>query len=171
MLGDISYSISQVKQFTEGLQKKTPKLSLLVAELNQMEKEFDSVDFDNSENAISVVTDLITLDDVPLGPFKIQLRLGKLGELYKDRPYRVTAPNPNPAATDEGVSHPHVSGQKLCEGDGSAAITASLEQGRLSDFFTMVRSILNTYNPDSLLLLCMIGMAHLAMSVDIAAVS
>jgi len=134
----------------EGLQKKTPKLSLLVAELNQMEKEFDSVDFDNSENAISVVTDLITLDDVPRGPFKIQLRLGKLGELYKNRPYRVIVPNPNSAATDESVSHLHVSDQKLCEGDGSAAITASLQQGRLSDFFTMVRSILNTYNPDSL---------------------
>ena len=71
-----------------------------------MEKEFDSIDFDNSENAISVVTDPITLDDVPLGPFKIQLRLGKLGELYKDRPYRVITPNPNPATTDEGVSHP-----------------------------------------------------------------
>ena len=149
LLGDIACSISQVKQFTESPQKKTPKLSLLVAELNQLEEEFGSVDFDNSENAVSVITDPITLDDVPLGPFKIQLGLGKLGDLYKDRPYLVIALNPNPAATDDGVTHPHVTGQKLCEGDGAAAITASLEQGRLSDFFTMVRSILNTYNPDS----------------------
>jgi len=149
LLADISYSISQVKQFTESPQKKTPTLSLLVAELNQVQEEFGSVDFDKGEDAISVVTDPITLDDVPLGPFKIQLGLNKLGELYKNRPYHVIALNPNPASTDGGVTHPHVSGEKLCEGDGAAAITASLEQGRLSDFFTMIRSILNTYNPDS----------------------
>jgi len=149
LITEISYSISQVKQFTEGPQKKTPKLSLLVAELNQVQDEFGSVDFDKGEDAISVVTDPITLDGVPLGPFKIQLELKKLGDLHRERPYRVIALNPNPASTDEGVTHPHISGQKLCEGDGAAAITASLEQGRLADFFTMIRSILKTYNPDS----------------------
>lgn len=149
LLIDTSYSISQAKQFTESQQKKTLTLSLLVAELTQVEDEFGSVDFDKGEDAISVVTDPIALDDVPLGPFKIQLGLNKFGELYKARPYHVIALNPNPSSRDEGVTHPHVSGEKLCEGDGAAAITASLEQGRLSDFFTMIRSILNTYNPDS----------------------
>jgi hypothetical protein len=149
LLNDISYSISQIQQLTEGPQKKTPKLSLLVEELDQVREEFGNVDFDKGENTISVVTDPITLDDVALGPFRIQLELGKLSELYKDRPYRVIALNPNPAATDEEVTHPHVSSERLCEGDGCVAIRASLEQGRLSDFFTMVGSILNTYNPDS----------------------
>ena len=149
LLTDMSYSISPLKQFTEGHLKRTPTLSLLVAELTQVEDEFGSVDFDKGEDAISVVTDPIALDDVPLGPFKIQLGLNKLGDLYKARPYHVIALNPNPSSRDEGVTHPHVSGERLCEGDGAAAITASLEQGRLSDFFTMIRSILNTYNPDS----------------------
>jgi hypothetical protein len=149
LLNDISYSISQIQQVAEGPQKKTPKLSLLVEELNQVWEEFGNVDFDKGENTISVVTDPITLDDVALGPFRIQLELGKLNELYKDRPYRLIALDPNPAATDEEVTHPHVSSERLCEGDGCVSIRASLEQGRLSDFFTMVRSILNTYNPDS----------------------
>ena len=149
LLNDISYSISQIQQLKEGPQKKTPKLSLLVEELDQVREEFGSIDFDKAENTVSVVTDPITLEDVALGPFRIQLELAKLSELYKDRPYRVIALNPNPAATDEEVTHPHVSGEKLCEGDGCAAIRSALEQGRLSDFFTMVRSILNTYNPDS----------------------
>jgi len=149
MLNDISYSISQIQQLTESPQKKTPKLSLLVEELNQVREEFGNVDFDKAESTVSVVTDPITLDDVPLGPFRIQLELDKLSELYKDRPYRVIALNPNPAATDEEVTHPHVSGNKLCEGDGCVTIRAALEEGRICDFFTVVRSILNTYNPDS----------------------
>jgi len=37
----------------------------------------------------------------------------------------------------------------VCEGDGAAAIKAALEEGRLCDFFSMVGSILNTYNPDN----------------------
>ena len=149
LLSDISHSISQVRQLTEGPQRKAPTLSQVLGELNQVQDEFGSVDLEKGENTVSVVTDPITLEDVPLGPFRIQLQLGKLSDLYKDRPYRVIALDPNPAATDDNVTHPHVTSQKLCEGDGAAAITASLEQGRLSDFFTMVRSILNTYNPDS----------------------
>ncbi|MBN2137328.1 MAG: hypothetical protein JW720_05955 [Sedimentisphaerales bacterium] len=149
LVNDISYSISHVQQFIEGPQHKPPTLSQIVEELNQLQDEFGNVDFDKGEDSISVVTDPITLEDIPLGPFKIQLELGKLKDLYGNRPYRVIALNPNPASTDDNITHPHVTSQKLCEGNGAAALTASLEQGRLADFFSMVRSILNTYNPDS----------------------
>lgn len=149
LVNDISYSITNVKQFTEGPQHKSPTLSQIIEELRQLEDEFGSVDYDKGEDSISVVTDPVTLEDIPLGPFKIQLELGKLNDLYRNRPYRVIALNPNPASSDDNVTHPHVTGQKLCEGDGAAALTASLEQGRIADFFSMVRSILNTYNPDS----------------------
>lgn len=149
LLNDVSYSISQIQQLTEGPQKKTPKLSLLVEELDQVREEFGGINFDKAENTLSVVTDPIALEDVALGPFRIQLKLDKLSELYKDRPYRVIALNPNPAATDEEVTHPHVSSERLCEGDGCVAISSALEQGRLCDFFLTVRSVLNTYNPDS----------------------
>ena len=149
LLNDVSYSISQIQQLAEAPQKKAPTLSLLVEELNQVREEFGDLDFDKAKNMVSVVTESITLDDVYLGPFKIQLELKKFSELYTASPYCVIALEPNPAATDEEVTHPHVSGNKLCEGDGCVAIRTALEQGRLSDFFTMVRSILNTYNPDS----------------------
>ncbi len=39
------------------------------------------IEFDNEANTLSVMTDSITLEDVYLGPFKIQLNLKKLGEL------------------------------------------------------------------------------------------
>jgi len=149
LLNDIPYCVSRIQQLTEAPRKEMPKLSLLVGELNQVKQEFGNIDFDKAENTISVVTEPITLEDVYLGPFKIQLELSRLSELYKSCIYHVIALDPNPAATDEVVTHPHVSNERLCEGDGAVAIRASLEQGRLSDFFTMVRSILNTYNPDS----------------------
>ncbi|MCP4259366.1 MAG: hypothetical protein GY774_17925 [Planctomycetes bacterium] len=70
-------------------------------------------------------------------------------ELYGASPYCVVALDPHPAATDEDVTHPHVSDRKLCEGDGAVTIRLALEQSRLFDFFSMIRSILSTYNPDS----------------------
>ena len=69
--------------------------------------------------------------------------------LYSSSPYRVIALEPNPAATDSSITHPHVNAEKLCEGEGSAAIRAAIEEGRICDFFTLVRSILNTYSADS----------------------
>lgn len=150
LLSDISYSISTVRQFTDAPQKKIPQISLLVEELNQLQDEFGDIDFDKAKNTLSVVTEPIVLDDIPLGPFKIQLELDKLPELFQRSPYLVIALEPNPAATDENVTHPHVSNERLCEGDGCAAIRAALEEGRICDFFTIVRSILNTYSPDSL---------------------
>ena len=149
LLGDIPHSVSKLRQLTNAPPKELPKLSTLFDELNQVQQEFGSLEIDNAKSTISVITESITLDDVYLGPFRIQLELQKFNELYTSSPYHVIALSPNPAATDETVTHPHVSNEILCEGDGSVSIRAALEQGRLSDFFTMVKSILTTYNPDS----------------------
>ena len=148
-LNDLSYSISRVQKLTETPRKETPTLSVIVDELRQLQDEFGGVELEKAENALSVITESITLEDVPLGPFKIQLELNKLDQLYSSSPYRVIALEPNPAATDSAVTHPHVNCEKLCEGDGCAAIRAAIEEGRICDFFTLVRSILNTYSADS----------------------
>ena len=148
-LNEIPYTVSRIKQLTEGRCPKVPELSFLVEELKQLQQEFDSVHFDRENNSFSVETDPVELDGVYLGPFRIELQLNKLCELYGASPYFVAALDPHPAATDESVTHPHISDERLCEGDGCVPIRSALEQGRLSDFFTLVRSILNTYNPDS----------------------
>jgi len=148
-LGELSYSISKVQKLTAAPQKKTTTISVIVGELRQLQDEFGDVEFDKSENTISVVTESITLEGITLGPFKIQLELNKLDQLYSNSPYRVIALDPNPAATDSSITHPHVNAEKLCEGEGSAAIRAAIEEGRICDFFTLVRSILNTYGADS----------------------
>jgi len=149
LLSDVSYSVSRVQPLTDSLRKEIPRLPLLIEEMRQVQDEFGDMEFDDDERMLSVVTEPITLEDLYLGPFKIQLELDKFSELYTSIIYQVIALDPHPAATDEAVTHPHVSNDQLCEGDGAAAIRAALEQGRLCDFFTTVRSILNTHNPDS----------------------
>jgi len=149
MLNDISYAISKAQQLTEAPKKKRPTLALIVEELKQLHDEFADFEFEKAENALSVITEPVTLEGVFLGAFKIQLELNKLDQLYQSSPYRVIALDPNPAASDNAVTHPHVSGEKLCEGDGCAAIRAAIEEGRICDFFTLVRSILSTYSEES----------------------
>lgn len=148
-LGEIPFLVSNLQSLLDRRHKEIPSLSGIAAELWALQQEFDDVEFNGEENALCVVTEPITLEDVYLGRFRIALYLRSLRELYHRTPYFVTAVDPHPAATDDAVTHPHVSNDVVCEGDGAAAIKAALETGRLMDFFVMVRSILTTYNPDS----------------------
>ena len=149
LLGEIEYSVPRVRPLAEKPQKDIPTLLVLVDELDALQQEFGDIELDASKNTLSVVTEPITLDDIYLGPFRIQLEFDKLEQLYHRSPYSVIALEPNPAATNDSVTHPHVSDEKLCEGEGCAAIRSALEEGRICDFFTIVRSILNTYSADS----------------------
>ncbi len=148
-LGQIPYSVSKLESLLDRRQKDVPNLSTILEELKAVQAEFDDVAFSPDESALCVVTEPITLEDVYLGRFRVLLALDRFGELYHKVPYYVVAIDPHPAAKDEAITHPHVSNEMLCEGDGAAAIRAALEEGRLSDFFSLVRSILTTYNPDS----------------------
>jgi len=117
--------------------------------LSQIDQELGEYQFDLKEKTVSVITEPITLDDIPFGSFEIRLFVNQMSKLYSESPYKIIALEPNPAATDNSVTHPHVSSEKLCEGDGVVAIRKAIEQGRICDFFTMVANILQTYNPDS----------------------
>lgn len=148
-LNEFSYELGRFKELVNRDDASIPILSDIVAELLQMEQEFEKVNFDLAEKTISVITKSIVLEEISFGLFEIKLLLTDFNKLYSDRPYRVIALDPNPAATDEDVTHPHVSHEKLCEGDGHTAITKALEQGRLCDFFTMVIGVLENYNSGS----------------------
>ena len=148
-LNDLTYHLQQFKGLLSTDRPKEPKISDVLAELNQIDAEFGVYEFDMDEKTISVITDPIGLDDIAFGSFEIKLYLKEMSRLYKDSPYRVIALEPNPAGANSEVTHPHVSSEKLCEGDGYMPIRKSLEEGRLCDFFTMIVNILQTYNPDS----------------------
>ena len=59
------------------------------------------------------------------------------------------AQTPNRAASNEEVTHPHVSGNGICAGDAQAPIRVALEQGRLCDAFCLIRSVLTHYGESS----------------------
>jgi hypothetical protein len=146
---DISCYLSRFKQLSDKPAQEIPGLFILVEDLKQLQQEFGKMDIDKKANTLSVITEPITLEDVYLGPFEIKLELHRLTELYKSAPYHCIALDPHPAASSDDVTHPHVTGDRLCEGEGYASIRAALEQGRICDFFIIVRGILNTYSPDS----------------------
>lgn len=146
---DMSYEWQTVRNYLEKELPKLPTFADILAELHQLEEEYGQLRFNPEEKTLSVITDFIELEDVPLGSFEIRLHLLRLGELCKDSPYRTIALEPNPAGSDSSVTHPHVSGEHLCEGDGHLPIQKALAQGRLYDFFSIVVGILNTYCPDS----------------------
>jgi hypothetical protein len=131
-----------------GLQdRKAPPRIATVADMYRdilaLDNEFDGVEIDVKEHTLRVTTDRITLDDVRLGRFEIVLDWRDLG---KHPPYRVVALDPNPAATDNEVTHPHVRSEGLCEGEGVRPIAAALAEGRLLDFFNLVSQILHNYS-------------------------
>src|SRR5262245_47546709 len=119
------------------------KPSELYGDLAALQQESFDVQVNLREHQLSVTTEPVVLEGIDLGRFEICLdwRL-----LKADEPYRVVALDANPAASNSSVTHPHVNGAILCEGDGRASVRRALAEGRLFDFFTMVDRILQTYS-------------------------
>jgi hypothetical protein len=98
---------------------------------------------------VAVETDPITLEHVYLGPFRILIRLDRLASGISEAAIEVVAVDPHPANGSGRVTHPHVSDGRLCAGEASAPLAAALQDGRICDAFLLVRSVLDTYNPES----------------------
>jgi len=141
----------RMEYFRQGLPKNPSAQQILspreiVADILALSNEFEEVELDLKEKQLAVVTLPIELQDVYLGPFRITLNWEEIGNAHS---YSVLAEDPHPADSNEDVTHPHVNAGDLCEGDGATAIRKALTQGRLLDFFILVRQVLQTYNPGS----------------------
>jgi len=148
-LTDFSHHLEQFRSTVNTDDIKLPKPGDIVAELLQIEQEFGELKFDPEAKTISVITESIILDGILFGAFEIRLFLKEIKKLAIESPFKIIALEPNPAGSDCDVTHPHVSHEKLCEGDGFIPIRKAIQQGRLNDFFTIIVQILQTYNPDS----------------------
>jgi len=115
-------------------------------DLLALNDEFETFALDLKRRQIAVTTESIELEGVYLGPFRITLTWANLGT---STPYKVTATDPQHAASNAGITHPHVNNDKLCEGEAQLPIRFALEQGRLLDFFVIVKQTLLTYNSGS----------------------
>lgn len=129
--------------------RRSPTLTELVSEIQTLEKEFGGWGFDQQEKTLTVATEPVELDGVHLGSFEISLKVRGIAELDRGPPYSVVAVDPNPAEGNQHVTHPHVSDEQLCPGEAGPAIRAALEEGRLCDFFLLVSTVLQNYNPES----------------------
>lgn len=144
-----SWQLQKVRNLFPDNVGQPVRYSDIYAELCQLKREYGSYKYCPRQNTLSVITDPVILEDINLGSFEIRLNIGDLAHLDRDSPYEVIALEPNPAGSDSSITHPHVSSDTLCEGDGYIAIRQGLIQGRLNDFYALVIAILNTYNPDS----------------------
>lgn len=126
--------------------KPLPSLRSMCEELHELELEFDEVRFDREHGSLSAATEPIELEGTALGRFELHLLLEPLAKGGGRNPLRVIALDPNPAASNEAATHPHVSDEVLCAGYAACAMQAALNDGRICDFFLLVRSVLCTHN-------------------------
>jgi hypothetical protein len=126
-----------------------PSLTFLVAELRQVEDEFGELEIDVRERFVGAATEPIVLESIRLGSFAIRFYWQRLGPGRDTQCFDVVALNPNPAATDSRVTHPHVKNDRLCAGEAKVPLGDALDDARLADAFCIVRAVLRTYNADS----------------------
>ena len=136
----------QVEYFARLPTRPQCTVGTIYEELLALDSEFDEVEVDLQEKHLSAITEPIELEGVELGRFQIRLDWSRSSLLDA---YSVIALDPNPASISSSITHPHVRDERLCEGEGRPAIQAALQQGRLVDFFVLVRQVLETYNPSS----------------------
>ena len=146
---DVPFAINELEHAVKNSQPKIPAPRQLYEELQQVQEEFGRLDYNQEEQTLCVFTEPIELEGIFLGDFEIQLQIAKVAEMKNNGYLRVIALDPHPAATNDCVTHPHVSDEYLCTGDASVPMQTALANGRVCDFFMLVRSVLDTYNPSS----------------------
>ncbi len=123
-----------------------PSINDIYSDILSLELEFDEVAWCKRQGTLSVTTPEISLQNINLGRFEIELDWRQLPDsMY----FRVIALDPNPADSNGQVTHPHVENESLCVGDASLPIQRALEQGRFADFFLIVNNVMQTYNSGS----------------------
>jgi len=155
LLTDLEYSLQRLRRECDTCHANLPRSAAtnrlappgeIVADILALDEEFGGLTIKLGENLLQVQTNPIVLEETSLGRFRIELRWELIG---RERAYEVIAETPNTPENDEEVTHPHVRDNLLCEGEGAAPIRRALAEGRLLDFFTLVRQILGTYNAGS----------------------
>ncbi|MBA7577970.1 hypothetical protein ES708_19826 [subsurface metagenome] len=149
LLADIPNYLYQPEQAIKLSNIPLPSLKEVYCDLLQADEEFGGLMYHTEGDLLTVTTEPIELDGVYLGPFEIQLHIPSVAEMRCNSIYRIVALEPHPATSNDSVTHPHVSDERLCAGDAEAAINAALSSGRICDFFQLVSSVLSNYNPGS----------------------
>ncbi len=124
--------------------KSYPTQLDLIEDLKAVETDFGGLHYDQDNDEIVVISEDIIFDNVNLGSFEIRIPINMIRSSVT-----IVACNPSRPAADEETTHPHVQSDVMCLGRGSDQFYDAMQQGRILDVFTILNSILVTYNPDS----------------------
>ncbi len=149
LLADIPYHLQQIEQAIKLSDTRLPSLEDVYRDLLQADEEFNGLIYHRESELLAVQTEPVELEGIYLGPFEIQLHVPSLAEMRYNSIYRIYALEPHPATSNDSVTHPHVSDERLCAGDADVAINAALSSGRICDFFQLASYVLNNYNSES----------------------
>ena len=119
-------------------------------DLLALDEEFSDLEIAHDLSSVAVNTEPVVLEGVALGRFRLIVDLSRIGRGRLDGD-TVTAEalEPNPAASNDEITHPHVQGGCICFGDGGPLLRAALAEGRLYDALVITRQVLGTYNEAS----------------------
>lgn len=101
-------------------------LCQILDELRQLEDEFGQLTITPRRGLVSVVTKPVTLHGIALGRFQLELYVDRLADRQDASAVDCVALDPNPAATSEDTTHPHVRDNVLCAGDATIPIVSAL---------------------------------------------
>jgi hypothetical protein len=148
-LGQLTHLLGSLREVLTAGKHKAAPLAGWLADVRQLEDEFEEVEVKWKEKVVHAVTEPITLHDVELGPFAIDFHWDRLGSTKGVHCFDIVALEPNPASGRDDVVHPHVLKTDLCAGDATVPLQRALEDGRFPEAFLLIRSVLTTYNPGS----------------------
>jgi len=146
-LGNLSAQIGVVSSCYDEVEQEELTPRHWYEEVAQLEDEFVSISFDPQKGKLRVETPVITLGEMCLGAFAIELV--KRDQELSIQCFQFIALDPEPPSTDSSVTHPHVKDQELCAGDAKVPIRKALESGRIADAFLLMLSVLQHYNGSS----------------------
>jgi hypothetical protein len=148
-LGEMARMVSSLREELSARRPPKPDLASWLADIRQLEDEFGDVEVKWKKTVVRVVTEPITLRGVELGTFAIDFHWDRLGSAKGDNCFDIVALEPNPAQGRDDILHPHVQGHDICAGDAKKPVENAIEQGRFTEAFLLLRSVLTTYNPSS----------------------
>jgi len=148
-LSDLDLAIRRLANDLELRGTPLPSPRTVYDDIRELEEEFGEVRLEAEDGCLSVATEPIVLEGVELGPFELRLNLDDLARGDASDALRAVALVPHPCATNDAVTHPHVSDERVCLGEGMAAFRGAAEAGRLADALQIARAVLRTYSSAS----------------------
>lgn len=123
-----------------------PSIKRIKDDLYILMKSFDG--FLCSDGDLYVNMGPFYLEDICFGKFKVAYPLRYFGNYCGKNPY-AEALTPVFPKNQSNYTHPHISGNDLCVGGADKLLASAFAEYRIPDVFSIIESILNTYNADS----------------------